>query len=407
MWLTPALRQRLERDSGAAQELQTILNTAVDGIIVIDARGTIERFNPGAERLFGYPASEVFGRNVNVLMPSPDHEQHDGYISRYLSTGEARIIGIGREVKGRRRDGSIFPLRLSVGEMTIAGQRKFTGLLHDLSARVEQEECRRASDARWQAVIESAVDHRRHRYAGPHRGVQSRCRTPLRVRRARVAREERDRVDAVTLSGGARYVSRPPSRDRPAEIIGLGREVVGLRRDGTTFPLHLSVGEMNVNGERRFTGILHDLSARTEMERQLREQTALARLGEMAAVVAHEVKNPLAGIRGAVQIIGGRLPAESTERVVVGEIVSRIDALSDLMKDLLIFARPPKPQPQLVDVVELVRATVAMLKQDPAAREVVVAVGGSASPTMVVRQPDADHVSQPPGQWRRRCRARA
>jgi two-component system sensor kinase FixL len=383
MWLTPALRQRLERDSGSAQELRTILNTAVDGIIVIDARGTIERFNPGAERLFGYPASEVIGRNVNVLMPSPDHEQHDGYISRYLSTGEARIIGIGREVKGRRRDGSIFPLRLSVGEMTIAGQRKFTGLLHDLSARVEQEERRRASDARWQAVIESAVDAivvidtqgRIEAFNPAAERLFGYTEYELLGQNVTVLmpspyREEHDTYLARYLATGQR------------KIIGLGREVVGLRRDGTTFPLHLSVGEMNVNGERRFTGILHDLSARTEMERQLREQTALARLGEMAAVVAHEVKNPLAGIRGAVQIIGGRLPAESTERVVVGEIVSRIDALSDLMKDLLIFARPPKPQPQLVDVVELVRATVAMLKQDPAAREVLVEVDGSASPTM-------------------------
>jgi two-component system sensor kinase FixL len=383
MWLTPALRQLLERDSSSAQELQTILNTAADGIIVIDARGTIERFNPGAERLFGYAASEVIGRNVNVLMPSPDHEQHDGYLSRYLSTGDARIIGIGREVKGRRRDGSIFPLRLSVGEMTVAGQRKFTGLLHDLSARVEQEERRRASEARWQAVIQSAVDaivvidtqgrieafnpaaERLFGYAERELLGQN-----VTVLMPSPFREEHDTYLARYLATGQR------------KIIGLGREVVGLRRDGTTFPLHLSVGEMNVDGERRFTGILHDLSARSEMERQLREHTALARLGEMAAVVAHEVKNPLAGIRGAVQVIGGRLPAESTERVVVGEIVARIDALNDLMKDLLIFARPPKPQPQLVDVAELVRTTAAMLKQDPAARGIVVQIDGSASPAM-------------------------
>jgi two-component system sensor kinase FixL len=383
MWLTPAFRQLLDRDSGSAQELQTILNTAVDGIIVIDARGTIERFNPGAERLFGYPASEVIGRNVNVLMSSPDHEQHDGYLAGYLSTGEARIIGIGREVKGRRRDGSVFPLHLSVGEMTIAGQRKFTGMLHDLSARVEQEDRRRASEARWQAVIDSAVDaivvidtHGRIEAFNPAAerlfGYAERELVGKNVTALMPSpfREEHDTYLARYLATGQR------------KIIGLGREVVGLRRDGTTFPLHLSVGEMNVNGERRFTGILHDLSARTEMERQLREQTALARLGEMAAVVAHEVKNPLAGIRGAVQVIGGRLPADSTDRAVVGEIVARIDALSELMKDLLIFARPPKPRPQLVDVVDLVRATVNLLKQDPAAREVVVEVDGSAAPTM-------------------------
>jgi len=378
-----ALRRAAELGSGQAQELQTILNTAVDGIIVIDARGMIERFNRGAERLFGYPAAEVIGRNVNVLMPAPDHEQHDGYLARYLSTGDARIIGLGREVKGRRRDGSIFPLHLSVGEMTIAGQRKFTGMLHDLSARVQHEEHRRASEARWQAVIETAVDaivvidtHGRIEAFNPAAerlfGYMERELVGQNVTMLMPSpyRQEHDRYLARYLATGTK------------KIIGLGREVQGLRRDGTTFPLHLSVGEMNVDGKRRFTGILHDLSTRTAMERQLREHTALARLGEMAAVVAHEVKNPLAGIRGAVQIIGGRLPAESTDRVIVGEIVSRIDALSELMKDLLVFARPPKPQPTSVDVSRLIGATAEMLRQDPAVRDVTVHIDGSARPAM-------------------------
>jgi two-component system sensor kinase FixL len=141
-----------------AERLDAIINTTVDGIIVIDAKGRIEAFNRGAERLFGYPASELLGRNVSMLMPSPYHEEHDRYLERYLTTGEARIIGIGREVTGRRRDGSTFPLHLSVGEMRIGGERKFTGMLHDLSQRVRLEEQLRASEARWRAVIDSAVD---------------------------------------------------------------------------------------------------------------------------------------------------------------------------------------------------------------------------------------------------------
>jgi PAS domain S-box-containing protein len=145
--------------SGAADErLRSIIDSAVDGIIVIDQRGHIESFNPAAERLFGYPRSEVVGRNVNILMPSPYHEEHDGYLSRYLTTGEAKIIGIGREVAGRRRDGTGFPLHLSVGQMTIGGERKFTGILHDLSDRVALEHRLRASEARWRSIIQSAVD---------------------------------------------------------------------------------------------------------------------------------------------------------------------------------------------------------------------------------------------------------
>ena len=108
------------------------------------------------------------------------------------------------------------------------------------------------------------------------------------------------------------YLSRYLATGR-AKIIGIGREVQGRRKDGTTFPLHLSVGQITIRGERKFTGILHDLSSQSRMEEQLREQAALARLGEMAAVIAHEVKNPLAGIRGAIQVFGTGMSRDGTE----------------------------------------------------------------------------------------------
>jgi two-component system, NtrC family, sensor histidine kinase HydH len=139
------------------------------------------------------------------------------------------------------------------------------------------------------------------------------------------------------------------------------------------------VGEMAVNGERRFTGILHDLSGRIQMEEQLREQTALARLGEMAAVIAHEVKNPLAGVRGAIQVIGSRLPKDSKDAVVVTEIVSRIDALNELMKDLLLFARPPQARLAPVDLAGLIRTTADLLRGDPALKGVAVRVHGDVA----------------------------
>jgi two-component system, LuxR family, sensor kinase FixL len=242
------------RDSEA--RLRSLIESAVDGIIVIDAYGCIESFNRAAERLFGYTADEVVSRNVNVLMPSPFHEEHDTYISRYLETGVAKIIGV-------------------------------------------------------------------------------------------------------------------------------GREVIGLRKDGTTFPIHLAVGEMSIGGERKFTGIIHDLSARVRMEAQIREQSALVRLGEMAAVIAHEVKNPLAAVRGAIQVIGKRLPAGSREAGVIADIIARIDALNQLVKDMLIFARPPQPHPQAVDVSQIATATAALVHQDAAYHDVGIAVDGGAPPAVV------------------------
>jgi two-component system, LuxR family, sensor kinase FixL len=230
---------------------RAIIDSAVDGVVVIDQSGRIEAFNPAAERLFGYTEAELTGQNVNTLMPPPYHEEHDRYLARYLATGTAKIIGIGREVTARRKDGS-------------------------------------------------------------------------------------------------------------------------------TFPVHLSVGQFTLGGKQKFTGILHDLSGRVRMEEQLRERTSLARIGEMAAVIAHEVRNPLAGIRGAIQTIGGRLPPDSSESTMVKEIVSRIDSLNEMMKDLLLFARPPQPRLKPTQVVPLIQMTADLLAQDPALRDVQIDVSGSA-----------------------------
>jgi PAS domain S-box-containing protein len=123
--------------------LRAIVQTAVDGILTIDELGTIETVNPATERIFGYTAAEMVGRNVRMLMPSPYHEEHDAYLDRYRRTGERRIIGIGRDVWGRRKDGSEFPLELAVSETVLPGRRFFTGIVRDITERVRGEEALR------------------------------------------------------------------------------------------------------------------------------------------------------------------------------------------------------------------------------------------------------------------------
>ena len=120
--------------------LRSVLETAPDAIITIDARGSVQSFSIAAEKLFGYSAGEVIGRNISMLMPSPYRERHDGYIERYLRTGERHIIGIGREVEARRKDGTIFPIELAVGEVKLDGTHIFTGFIRDLTARARMEE---------------------------------------------------------------------------------------------------------------------------------------------------------------------------------------------------------------------------------------------------------------------------
>jgi PAS domain S-box-containing protein len=231
--------------------LRSIVESAVEGIITINDRGIVETFNPAAERLFGYKAGEVIGHNVTMLMPSPDHEQHDGYLAHYRTTGERKIIGI-------------------------------------------------------------------------------------------------------------------------------GRQVVGKRKNGSTFPLHLSVGEMVLEGRRHFTGILHDLTQRVELEQLLSEQKALAKLGEMAAVVAHEVKNPIAGIRGALQVITSRMPAEQRDRAVLIDIIARLDALNRIVQDMLLFARPRALRQEPVAVEALVGQTATLIRQDPAMKALTILTSGDA-----------------------------
>src|SRR5580765_4532530 len=126
----------------------------------------------------------------------------------------------------------------------------------------------------------------------------------------------------------------------------------------------------------QYMAIRYDITDRKRSEERLREQAALARLGEMAAVVAHEVKNPLAAIKGALQVIGGRMPETGRDRAIIGEIVARVDSLNDIVQDLLVFARPREPQLGPVALAELVEGTVGLMRKDPAQAGLVVQVSG-------------------------------
>lgn len=133
-----ALREREAR-------LNSIIETAPEAVITIDVHGIVQSFSVAAERLFGYEAGEVIGRNISMLMPSPHQENHDKYLQNYMTTGEKRIIGIGRRVEAKRKDGTTFPVELAVGEATFGKTRIFTGFIRDLSIRTKLEDQLRQS----------------------------------------------------------------------------------------------------------------------------------------------------------------------------------------------------------------------------------------------------------------------
>lgn len=124
----------------SAKLLEAIIDNAIDGIITIDHRGFVESINPAALTLFGYAADEVIGNNISMLMPEPDRSRHDGYIHNYQETGHRKIIGIGREVNGRKKDGTTFPFRLAVSEVFYKNKNIFTGFIHDLTKEREAED---------------------------------------------------------------------------------------------------------------------------------------------------------------------------------------------------------------------------------------------------------------------------
>lgn len=141
------IRREAQERRESEERLDAVVATASEGIITIDDTGRIESFNPAAERLFGYAAAEVTGRNVSMLMPEPERSHHDGYLRRYLDGGEARIIGFGPEVMAEHRDGSPLPIGLAVSEMRLGARRLFTGIVHDLTER-------RRAEARQAELIE-------------------------------------------------------------------------------------------------------------------------------------------------------------------------------------------------------------------------------------------------------------
>ncbi|MFQ5717309.1 MAG: PAS domain S-box protein, partial [Nitrospinales bacterium] len=157
--------------------IHSVMDTAVDGIITIAENGVIELYNPAAERIFGYEAREVVGKNIKLLMPEPDHSQHDSYLKNYLTTGVPKIIGFGREVRGRRKDGSIVPIELAVGEMKLETGRMLVGILRDITDRKwAEEELKRYRDQ-----LEIKVERRTADLAASNKKLEKEIRERIRA----------------------------------------------------------------------------------------------------------------------------------------------------------------------------------------------------------------------------------
>ena len=281
-----------------------VMEAALDAIIVIDRRGIISSVNTAIERMFGYAGKELTGRNVNILMPEPYADAHDGYLTNYLRTGQKKIIGVGREVAGRRKDGSIFPMDLLVGEARANGEIIFVGIVRDISRRKTAELAQQESQSRLRSILDTVPDG--IVVIDGQGSIQSF--SPAAERLFGYAESEVVGSNVSLLmpspyrEGHDGYLNRYRETGE-RRIIGIGRVVVGLRKNGETFPMELQVGEFESGGARFFTGFVRDLTEQQHAQRrsqdlqsELFHAARLSVMGQMASTMAHELNQPLTAV---------------------------------------------------------------------------------------------------------------
>jgi two-component system sensor kinase FixL len=355
-----------------AKVLSALVNSSDDAIIAKGLDGTVLTWNSGAERMYGYAAEEMIGRSISVLVPADRRSEYETILGR-VARGE-RLEGL--DTFRLTKTGARIEVSLTVWPIRGAGDEVVGAsvVARDLTERRRAERAQQRVEARWRAIIESAVDGI---IVIDQRGVIEFFNPAAERLFGYRADDVMGRNISILMPSPYaeehdRYLQRYLKTRQP-HVIGIGREVSARRKDGTTFPVHLSVGELAFDGETRFAGIVRDLTDRVRLEKRLREESGLVRVGELAAVLAHEIKNPLAAVSGAIQMLSEHMTVEE-DREIAHEILRRLDGLSALMGDLLLFARPPRPQMRTVDLGGLLDALVAFLRADPAWRELDIAL---------------------------------
>ena len=337
-------------DAGSSFELQALLDAAVDAIVLIDHRGIIEVFNRSAERIFGYSAAEALGRNVSLLMDEPDRREHGKYISRYLESGVPHIIGIGREVTARRKDGSLFPAFLSVGQIPHTDPPRFIGFIQDITVRrqaiaVMQRERDRANqylDAAQTILVVLDVTGRVERLN--RKGVEILGWSE----EALIGRSWFDTVIAPADQAAARSQFEELLASRATEPKLGEYRIRTPSAEERLLALRCSAIR-NADGD--ITGVVcsgDDITARRRAEEEARQTqermthvARLATMGEMAAGIAHELNQPLAAITTFAQAsirmlergdaepddLRNALDQIAAQALRAGEIIRRLRAL--------------------------------------------------------------------------------
>jgi two-component system sensor kinase FixL len=374
----------------SAEELRALLDAAVDAVVVIDHKGRIETFNHAAEILFGYAAAEMIGRSVNLLMPEPFRSAHDGYMERYLQTGEARIIGIGREVNAQRRDGTVFPVSLAVGRVGGSEPPRFVGFIRDITALTHAiNELRRERDRaqRNEELLQHAqelanlgnfdihVPSMADDYCSPQLlrilGVEQRGGAA-----AFAAMIE----DTVHLDDREHFMRA--WREALRHVHRLNLEYRIRRPDSGVRRVHLLADVSGSAQGARIVGTLHDITERDEALEQVRlaqERLAhvarLSTMGEMAAGLSHEINQPLTAIATYAQACQRLLGADETPvsaelREALSQIGRQALRAGEVIRRLRSMVRNREFRRETIDCNELIRDLAALAVTDARAADV-------------------------------------
>ncbi len=340
-----------------ASRLQAIISTAVDAIVMSDDRGIIEEVNPAAEAMFGYRAEEMIGKNVSLLMPEPYHDAHDGYLQAYLTSGQAKIIGIGREVVALRKSGSTFPAHLSVSEVTVAGRRYFTGILHDRTERTKAE----AVKTRLGRIIEDSVnevfvfDADSLRFLMVNRGARENLGFSAEDLGAMTPVDIKPDHDAASFEA-----LLAPLRAGERDLVEF--ETRHKRKDGSHYEVAVRLQLMPAETPPVFVAIIEDVTERKHHEAQLRHAQRMDVVGQLTGGVAHDFNNLLTVITGNLEMLEPRL-TDDKQREFVEQAQEAAELGATLTARLLAFARRQTLEPRTIDLNDLVLGMAELLRR--------------------------------------------
>ncbi len=378
-----ALKESEEALARSEAYSTAIVATAAEGIITIGAEGRIESFNTAAERMFGYEATELLGRDVSVLMPEPYRSDHGAYIQRYIETGKAKVIGKVRDVVASRKDGSTFPIQLAASEVLLDGERCFAGIIRDISDQKAAEESLKAVERRFRAIFDQRLqlvgvlstegivleaNQKSLDFAGLQRdGVIGCCfwDTPWWAHSIELQRRLRDAISSAAKGATTQFEVTCPRADGSMATLEFSLRPI---TDGTGQVVFLVTESHDITEQR-----LAEEEARHHRER-IAHVSRLSTLGEMAAGIAHEINQPLTAISLFAQ--AGKRLAEAGEFAKMDDVFKKLNEhalrASAVIERMQSMARRGESKKEIADCNAVIESAVKLAESEARIHDIQV-----------------------------------